>query len=130
LGANCCNGLVSGAKTFLPSATPLFYFSFYLFIFFASRPPLGGIDDGAGSFAQDGRAALLGNDGEQRLNGLEKLWPFGACAYAARNVAESSSNSDLWVERHTADQRLLFRRLKLSDSCSKSNLLTSFNRSI
>jgi hypothetical protein len=29
-------------------------FSFFLFIFFASRPPLGGIDDGAGGFAQGG----------------------------------------------------------------------------
>jgi len=45
------------------------------------RPPLGGIDDGAGAFAQDPpmRVALRGNDGEQRLYGLEKLWPPGAC---------------------------------------------------
>jgi hypothetical protein len=44
--------LVSEAKTFLPSTMPLFYFSFYLFFFFASRPPLGGIDDDAGGFTQ------------------------------------------------------------------------------
>ncbi len=43
---------------------------------FASRPPLGGIDDGG--FAQDGHAALSGNDGEQGLYGVEKLWPLGA----------------------------------------------------
>jgi len=56
-----------------------FFFSLSLFIFFASRPPLGGIDDGAGGFAQSGYAVCrLGNDGEQRLYGLEKLWPFGA----------------------------------------------------
>jgi len=48
-------------------------FQFFLFIFFSSRPPLGGIDDGAGGFAQRRDAALLGNDGEQRLYGLEKL---------------------------------------------------------
>jgi hypothetical protein len=56
-----------------------FSLSFYLFIFFASRPPFGGIDDGAGGFAQHGRATLFGNDGEQRLDGLEKLRPLGAC---------------------------------------------------
>ncbi len=44
-----------------------------------SRPPLGGIDDGTGGFAQSGDAALFGNDGEQRLHGLEKLWPLCAC---------------------------------------------------
>jgi hypothetical protein len=88
--------LVSEAKTFLPSTMPLFYFSFYLFFFFASRPPLGGIDDGAGGFAQGGHAALFGNDVEQWLrNGLEKLWPLGTCAKAARSVADSSSNSGL-----------------------------------
>jgi hypothetical protein len=40
------------------------------------RPPLGGIADGAGGFAQDERAALFGNDGEQRLTPLDKaiLW--------------------------------------------------------
>ncbi len=47
--------------------------------FVFSRPPLGGIDDGTGGLAQSGRAALLGNDREQRLYGLEKLWPLGAC---------------------------------------------------
>jgi hypothetical protein len=69
------------------------------------RPPLAGIDDGAGGFTQDGHTALRGNDREQRLHGLEKLWPLGACAKAARKVADSSSNSVLWVERHTAGQR-------------------------
>ena len=39
----------------------------------ASRPPLGGIDDGAGGFAQRRGAALLGDDREQRLDALEKL---------------------------------------------------------
>jgi hypothetical protein len=43
------------------------------------RPPLSGIDDGAGGFAQGWFSALFGNDGEQRLYGLEKLWPLGAC---------------------------------------------------
>ncbi|KAA0227857.1 hypothetical protein EDS67_14935 [candidate division KSB1 bacterium] len=64
-----------------------------------SRPPLGGIDYGAGGFAQRRDAALRGNDGEQRftrgikpsnsdeypghnlsngVNGLEKLWSPGA----------------------------------------------------
>jgi len=56
-----------------------FLFSLYFFIFFALRPPPGGIDDGAGGFAQSGHAALRGYDGEQRLDGLEKLWPLGAC---------------------------------------------------
>lgn len=37
------------------------------------RPPLGRIDDGTGGFAQGWRAALLGNDWEQSLNGLERL---------------------------------------------------------
>jgi hypothetical protein len=55
-------------------------FSFFLFIFFGLRPPLGGIDNGVGGFAQRRDAALLGNNGEQRLRyGLEKLWPLGAC---------------------------------------------------
>lgn len=62
------------------SITHLCGFSLYLFIFFASRPPLGGIDDGAGGFAQDPPVRVLfGNDGEQRLYGLEKLWSLGAC---------------------------------------------------
>jgi len=47
-------------------------FLFIFFIFFASRPPLGVIDDGAAGFALDWRAALRGNDGEQRLTPLDK----------------------------------------------------------
>lgn len=31
-----------------------------------SRPPVGGIADGTGGFAQGGRAALRGNDGKRR----------------------------------------------------------------
>ncbi|MGH7492569.1 MAG: hypothetical protein ACREOO_09250 [bacterium] len=44
-----------------------------------SRPPLGGIDDGTSSFAQHLDTALFGNDREQGMYGLEKLWPLGAC---------------------------------------------------
>ncbi|MCL4704358.1 hypothetical protein KJ068_04305 [bacterium] len=36
------------------------------------RPPLGGINDGAGGFVQDRLAALLGNDGEQRFTPWDK----------------------------------------------------------
>jgi hypothetical protein len=98
----------SEAKPFPPFYHAFFsVFLFSLFVFFASRPPLGGIDDGVGGFAQDPPVRVLrGNDGEQRLYDLEKLWPLGARAYAARNVADSSSNSVLWVERHTAGQRV------------------------
>jgi len=65
---------------FHPSLPPLGSFSFFSFIFFASRPPVGGIDDGAGGLAHGWHTALLGNDREQRLYGfLKKLWLLGAC---------------------------------------------------
>jgi len=72
----------------------LFFFSFlYLFLVFASRPPLGGIDNGAGGFAQGWHTALLGNDREQHLHSLEKLWPLGACkgTQSCRQFFELSS---------------------------------------
>jgi hypothetical protein len=50
-------------------------YSFSLFIFFALRPPLGGIDDGTGGFAQDPpMRVLLGNDGG---SGFAMAW--GSC---------------------------------------------------
>jgi hypothetical protein len=36
-----------------PDLFRFLFLSFFLFIFFASRPPVGGIDDGAGGFVQD-----------------------------------------------------------------------------
>jgi hypothetical protein len=83
--SRCCNYIISEEKVF---AFPAFYHKslrfFIFFFFFASRPPLGSIDDGAGGFAQRGRAALCGNDGEQCLYGLEKFWPLGACKGSQR----------------------------------------------
>jgi hypothetical protein len=60
VAANCTSFLKQNLSH--PSTTHFFSFPLSLFIFFASRPPFGGIADGAGGFAQRGHAALFGND--------------------------------------------------------------------
>jgi hypothetical protein len=76
---------VIGVMLRTQSAFKNFSFSlFNLFLFFASRPPFGGIADGAGGFAQRGHAALFGNDGEScwikpffEMSALAKDYPTG-----------------------------------------------------
>jgi hypothetical protein len=71
-----------------------------------SRPPLGGIDDGTSGFAQGGGVVLFGNE---EGSGFAMAWRSCGRWVGAkvRNVADNSSNSVFWVERHTADQRVV-----------------------